>query len=79
MTKKSQSQFLPPDICPILQTKSMALNTHYEATEFEARAQSNVAIFYCMQTMTAFGPDDEDVGPAECRKHRGCWCGDPEI
>lgn len=71
--------FLPPDVCPALQTKSLALNTHYESTAFEARAQSNVAIFYCMKTYTSFGPDDIDVGPAECRSNRECWCGDPEI
>ena len=81
MSKKEHSNpdFLPPDVCPLMRTKALALNTHYETTKFEERAQSNVAIFHCQKTMDVFGPDDLDVGPAECRSHRDCWCGEIEI
>ena len=77
--KHPDPNFLPPDVCPLLRTKSLALNTHYEPTVFEERAHSNVAVFYCVKTMNGFGPDDLDIGPAECRSDRSCWCGEPEI
>ena len=76
--KHPEPDFLPPDICPLLRTKSLALNTHYEPTVFEERAQSNVAVFYCMKTMGTFGPDDLDIGPDDCRCGRSCWSGEPE-
>ena len=76
--KHPDPNFLPEDICPALRTKSLALNSHYETTAFEIKAQSNVAIFHCIKTMSEFGPDDDDLGPSQCRSHRECWCGFPK-
>lgn len=77
MSKPIENErFLPTDACPALMTKTMALNTHYQPSEFEARAQSNVAIFYCLKTMQNFGPDNDDACPESCRPGRGCWLGE---
>ena len=76
MSKRDKrGEFLPPDVCPALMTKTMALNPHYRRTETEEYFSADVAIFYCLQTMREFGPDADDVDPRGCRPGRGCWCG----
>ena len=76
MAKSNETEsFLPEDVCPALATKALALNQIYRTTEFEERAASDVAIFYCIQTMVEHGPDGDDVQPSTCRPGRDCWCG----
>jgi hypothetical protein len=31
--------------------------------------------FFCLLTCESLGPDNESVGPAECRPGRTCYCG----
>ena len=76
---EQERAFLPADVCPVLRTKSLFLNSHYRTTAFEERVQADVALFWCGITMMSHGPDEADAGPRTCRPGRSCWCGDPEV
>ncbi len=66
--------FLPDDVCCCLRTKTMSLNTDYRRSPFEGTFTADTALFHCLKTMDAHGPDEEDVEPELCRPGRGCWC-----
>ena len=70
--------FLPPDVCPCLMTKTMHLNTEYRRSEFEEGFTADTALFHCLITMNAQGPDEDDVVPEKCRPGRRCYDGNDE-
>jgi hypothetical protein len=68
--------FLPEDVCPCLRTKTMTLNTEYRRSAFEDSFTADTAIFRCLRTMCAHGPDERDCAPEMCRPGRACYVGD---
>ncbi|MCB9832654.1 MAG: hypothetical protein H6807_09280 [Planctomycetes bacterium] len=74
-----KKSFLPEDVCPLLRTKSLYLNSNYRTTPFEERHQADVALFWCCVTMQPHGPDQADATAQTCRPGRDCWAGDPAV
>ncbi|MGE3166705.1 MAG: hypothetical protein AB7O52_17520 [Planctomycetota bacterium] len=68
-------ELLPDDVCSLLMTKTRHLNTHHRRSAFEDRFTAHTALFHCIRTMAAQGPDDADVLPACCRPGRSCYEG----
>lgn len=66
---------LPPDVCSLLLTKTMLLNTHHRRSAFEDVFTAHTATFHCLRTMLAQGPDEDDVLPEKCRPGRTCYEG----
>ncbi len=79
MSWKRETEFLPPDVCSCLLTKTMALNTEYRRSAFEDRFTADTAIFQCLCTMSVHGPDEDDVMPEKCRPGRRCYASDIDI
>ncbi len=73
MSGNQKREFLSPDICPCFMTKTMTLNTEYRRSPFEDRFTADTAVFHCVRTMGAQGPDDDDVIPETCRPGRACY------
>jgi len=68
--------FLPADVCPCLRTKTMTLNREYRRSAYEDSFTADTAIFHCLRTMAAHGPDERDCSPEMCRPGRECYAGD---
>lgn len=64
---------LPADVCPCLRTKTMTLNTHHRRSAAEDGFTADTAVYHCLVTMAAQGPDEKDVVPAMCRPGRACY------
>jgi hypothetical protein len=73
----ARSDLMPPGTCPLLRTKTMALNTDYRrpGQASDDWAVSSTAIFWCVTTMSVMGPDDLDAHPEDCCKTRACYGG----
>ena len=56
-------------------TKTLTLNTEYRRSLFESRFTADTALFHCVRTLGAQGPDDDDVAPEMCRPGRACYAG----
>jgi len=65
--------FLPDDVCPCLRTKTMTLNTEFRRDAFDRFATGDTAIFHCLKTMCAHGPDELDCSAELCRPGRQCY------
>ncbi|MFN0057129.1 MAG: hypothetical protein ACKVX7_01610 [Planctomycetota bacterium] len=76
MSRNQKAVHIPPDICPCMRTKTMALNTDYRQSAYEHRFTADTAYFYCLKTMAVQGPDELDAMPEICRPGRACYCGD---
>ena len=70
--------FLPDDVCPCLRTKTMNLNTEYRRVDLDF-ATGDTAIFHCLWTMCAHGPDELDASGELCRPGRECYVVDDDI
>ncbi len=57
--------------CRCLRTKKMY--THgFDAVKLAA-ADSSTAVYWCIETQTTVGPDDDHVGPERCNEARRCF------
>ena len=60
-----------PEVCCSLRTKTAYGNAiGYEGWQ---QGSSSTAAYWCLQTMTACGPDDRLVEPRQCRAGRACF------
>ena len=57
--------------CRCLRTKQMYVQG-FEAVDLENTA-SSTAVYWCVQTMTPVGPDDDQVLPDRCTPGRNCY------
>ena len=64
-----------PVVCRLLRTKS-AFGSEQGASW--QRGDSNTDVFWCLNTMESFGPDDGFAHAHECRKGRACFQVPPE-
>ncbi|MCI0652551.1 MAG: hypothetical protein L0Z55_11795 [Planctomycetes bacterium] len=71
--ERRNKELLPADLCPCFRTKTLTLNTDYRRSAFEEGFTASTAVCYCLITMAAHGPDDDDVHPARCRPARPCY------
>ena len=62
---------LGPDVCPELRTKTMYLNIAHRRHP-DSDGGDNTAIYWCVKTFTALGPDDLPLGPEDCTRARAC-------
>lgn len=73
MDGKELEPFVPEDVCHGLRTKTMMLNPGARRRPEIGASRASTAHFWCLATMAAHGPDDEDVLPHYCRPDRSCW------
>ncbi len=73
MAADRKPQLLPEDVCPCLRTKTMTLNTHHRRSATEDAFTADTAVYHCLVTMRAQGPDERDVVPGMCRPGRECY------
>lgn len=67
---------LDDGVCPELRTKTMYLNVEVRRSpEAEGRG---TAVYWCLKTHGALGPDDLPADPPACRRPRAC-CTSPLI
>ena len=66
----SEKEKALPVVCRLLRTKA-AFGSEQNASW--QRGDSNTDVFWCLNTMEAFGPDDGFVHAHECRKGRACF------
>ena len=72
------STTLRPGVCSKLRTKTMYLNVDYRS-EGDEPGCNNTAVYWCLKTQQALGPDDNPVCPEDCRAGRGCAVILPEL
>ena len=64
---------LPADVCEHLCTKTMYTGGEDRRNVEEwPGGQFSTAAFWCVFTQRPFGPDEDPVGPADCRPGRPC-------
>jgi hypothetical protein len=63
---------VPEAICGDFRTKTMYL-TVTERDFLEEDPHCHTAVFWCLRTQGAYGPDDREVDPERCRSTRGCY------
>jgi hypothetical protein len=60
-----------PEVCRYVRTKTAYGNAiGYEGWQ---NGNSSTAAYWCLQTMSACGPDDRQVDPKQCRAGRDCF------
>lgn len=57
--------------CRCLRTKQMYVQG-FDAVDLEVTA-STTAVYWCVQTMTPVGPDDDQATPDRCTPDRSCY------
>jgi hypothetical protein len=72
--QRTHRDLLPKDVCPALMMKHI-LTGDIDAAVFDDRAWPGDGYFWCLNTCTPVGPDDELVNPGRCRAGRSCWEG----
>ena len=71
---KTHEDLMPRDVCPSLLMKHIV--THSMADEVhDDREEPGDGYYWCAQTCTPVGPDDELCAPKLCRSHRPCYQG----
>jgi hypothetical protein len=58
--------------CSKIRTKSMYLQAVVDPAEATFYDHVDTAAYWCVQTQTGLGPDQEPVRPDLCRGGRGC-------
>ena len=59
-----------PVVCRLLRTKSSFGSEQHASWQ---RGDSSTDVFWCLNTMEAFGPDDGFAHPHECTGGRACF------
>jgi len=59
--------------CQSLRTKRYYISDAPPATYLAEETATTG--YWCLKTMGAVGPDDNFVGPSECKGHRACYAG----
>ncbi len=65
---------VPPGMCPSLMMKQIIIHA-MDDTVYDDREFPGDGYYWCLNTCTPIGPDDELAEPGTCGPHRKCYDG----